>query len=54
MSLVGGGLIYAGKKVIDISADLIKARALADKPKMFIELYGADGRVVKKVKVKCR
>ena len=46
-----GGLIYVGKKAVDIGADIVKARLLKDNPKEFTVIYGPDGRVARRVEL---
>ena len=46
-----GGLIYVGKKAVDIGADIVKARLLKEHPKEFTVIYGPDGRVARRVEL---
>jgi hypothetical protein len=49
VSALGGVLIYIGKKVVDIAADVVKARLLKEHPKEFIVIYGPDGTVARRI-----
>jgi len=49
VSALEGVLIYIGKKVVDIAADVVKARLLKEHPKEFIVIYGPDGTVARRV-----
>ena len=51
VSLVGAPLVYIAKKAIDTAAAVITARVLAVKRSRFVEIYGADGSVIKRVKI---
>jgi hypothetical protein len=54
VSILLTGLGYLGKKVIDIAADVLKARFLKEHPKKYIFIYGADDKVAKRVTVDYR
>jgi hypothetical protein len=49
VSALIGGLIYVVKKVVDVGADVAKARLLKEHPKQTIAIYGPDGRVARRV-----
>jgi hypothetical protein len=51
VSLVIAALSYVAKKVIDVGADVWKARILSTPPKRYKEIYGPNAEVIKRIEV---
>jgi len=53
-SLSIGGLVYVGKKLVDLGVDVWKAKLLKERRQEVRLLYGPDGRVVKRITIDFR
>jgi hypothetical protein len=49
--LVFRSIVYAIKKVVDVAAEVVKAKLLKEHPKQVIAIYGPDGRIARRIEL---